>query len=192
MEGILGWRSEISRDNWSYKRIEASSKDMEYLLNNAIDSKIAILGKLVKTMNPLNPKKIADCMSNSLITSSFTSSFTTPKWGLRGAKSMKAERAQFFIQESRVYQQSMLDQMQVTMLRTDKHTNARMVQQTQYGFVDPVYSSDGKNAGLTKSVSTTVQISPLDHDESIMEYILSNELLVTPKNVKICESICQR
>lgn len=41
LEHHLGLRSESCRDSWSNKRIEASSKDMEYLLKNAFDSKMS-------------------------------------------------------------------------------------------------------------------------------------------------------
>ena len=55
---------------------------------------------------------------------------------------------------------SLLDQIQMSMSRTDKQTNARMVQDSQYGYVDPVYCTEGRNTGLVKSISCTVQISP--------------------------------
>ncbi len=174
LEQQAGIRSESDRDSWSNKRIEASSKAMEYLLKNAWDSKLAVIARSTKTIDELGMKKIAENLAKPIITDSFVTSFCTLKWGVKNKPTMKTDRAQYIVQESPVHVQALLDQIQVSMSRTDKQTNARLVQETQYGFVDPVYCTEGVKTGLIKSISATVQISPWDwgNDLKIISYLL--------------------
>lgn len=123
-------------------------------------------------------KKIAETLERPVITESFVSSFRTGKWGVKNRPTMKTDRAQYFVQESPVYVMSMLDQIQVSMSRTDKQTNARMVQDTQFGFVDAVYCTEGRNTGLIKSISCSVQVTPWSwgNDFKIIDYLLDSGL----------------
>ncbi len=78
LEEREGLRSQSSRDSWGNKRIEASSKDMEYLLKNA---KMAYIAKNCRDVSDLTIKKIADTLEKPIITDSFISSFCTQRIG---------------------------------------------------------------------------------------------------------------
>lgn len=173
LERVHGLRADIDRDSWSNKRIEAASKAMEYLLRNAWHTQLSQCARIKGAVDHLYVKKIEDCLVKSMITDSFVTSFSTSKWGVKNKRTMKTDRTQFFIQDSSIYTLAMLDHVEVAMSRTDKQTNTRMVQESQYGFIDPVYCTEGKNTGLLKSISTTVQISPWKwgNDLSIIEYL---------------------
>ena len=177
-EQMVGIGKGCDRDNWSNKRIEASSKDMEYLFKNAYEHKLTAIHKIDRDIDHKCMKKIAETMENQTITESFVKSFKTQKWAVKNRPTMKTTSAQNFVQESQVYVMSLLDQVQVSMSRTDKQTNARMVQDSQFGFIDPVYCTEGRNTGLVKSISCTVQVSPWKwrNDFKIISHLLDEGL----------------
>lgn len=76
LERETGVRSETDRDSWSNKRIEASSKAMEYLLRNAWSSKLTVLSKTTTASvdSPLYINKAITQLNKSLITDTFISS----------------------------------------------------------------------------------------------------------------------
>lgn len=169
---VCGFQAADNRDSWSNKRLDSSPQLVEKLLKSAWKSTLVqVLGNLPSPGNINDADNIVNLVkSNSLITSTFHSSFHTPNWGVKGSK-MKTAVAEALSQESRVSRAASLGTIDVGISRTDKNHKIRQIQKTQVGFICLVHTQEGENVGIVKNKTLTSSITEGKSDSDVVPYI---------------------
>ena len=166
-------RSVSDRDSWGRKRIEGAAKKMESLLKHAWHSMLNSQRNKDKDEAVFFHSLISN-LTKTTIADAFNKFFTSNSWTVNSRKIMKAECTQLIVRESTIFMASMLSEITVATARTDKQKNIRTVQNSQYGFVDAIYCTEGRNTGLRKNLCSTTSVSLWEwgNDEKIVEMLL--------------------
>lgn len=175
LENLAGYTPLSSKDVWSSKRIEGASRNLQQLTRSAWNKTLQLIqasidkhGKDNKTNNKYI-REIADKLKNSILTSTYEDSFISGKWGVKGSK-MKDNVVQILerLTVMATYEHARISD--VRMSRNDKQLSLRMIQATQFGYID-TSSTEGDNAGILKKLSLTTDVSLERDDKEIIRFL---------------------
>lgn len=180
LEHMAGFREVEDKDIWSNKRIQGAGRTMRQLFRLTWAK---LINTIQRDINSGNLKLLTDVASSmgknvrsNIITTSFISSFKTGGWGIKGGK-LKKDVTQIINRDNIISAKVHPDTIDVNLSRTDQQTKLRQVQRDQYGFICPVSTSEGKNAGLVKDRSVVCQVSIDRTDNEIIRYIVGDSAL---------------
>lgn len=173
LQWMVGRRKEDNRDGWENKRVELPVRELNALIRGAWNFK---LGDIQKKIDEA-PKELSfDAVVNLLkdchrdVTKTVYDSFVRTTWGATG--SQKRENMVQLLQQEGILASIMhLLLINVNMSRKGGQKQARIIQPSQFGFVDPVYTPDGKTCGIVKSLAVTTSIT-LERDDTDLILIL--------------------
>lgn len=178
LQNLAGFIPFDDTDSWSNKSVRGAGKMIEKLFNSAFRQLTSFRNE--KNLDDVNASYIiselkkTELKKNEIITTSFQNSFTTGNWGIK-----KAEPEEGVSQPLKRYNiidtYSLLNNIDVGIFRNDRQINLRLVQNSQWGFIDPVSSSEGKNAGLVKNICLTTNVTLENDDSVILRYIYGED-----------------
>ena len=174
LQHLAGFRPLDDRDSWSNKRIEGAGRQMEQLFRSGWRKAVGIVQANIDAGSIQDLAGVAAGIKHSLITDAFNDSFRTSNWGVKGSK-MKENVSQTLIRDNVVATYAHIDTVDVAISRTDRQASIRLVQDSQYGFIDPVSTPEGSNCGLLKAISLTPHISTEGLDTDIIRLLLGNQ-----------------
>ena len=174
LEHLAGFRPLDNRDSWSNKRVEGAGRMMEQLFRNAWRKTLGIVQNDIDGGKAKDLTSIVEKIRYSIITDTFYDSFITSNWGVRGTQ-MKNNIAQTLKRDSVVDTYAHINTIDVAISRTDRQPSLRIVQNDQWGFVDPVSTPEGENAGLLKALSLLAKAA-LDRSDSEIIRLISGAL----------------
>lgn len=159
-------------NSWSNKRVQTGSFMMEQLFRS-------IFSKTIRTILSEKDKKGIDIttveknINKDEITSTFVSSFHSNKWGVKGMKN-KQNITAILHRGSPIDTYSHICEIDVGISRTDRQQAIRMVQNSQFCFIDPTYTTESENVGLLKNSCLLVR-STFERDPTIIiRYMLGD------------------
>jgi DNA-directed RNA polymerase beta subunit/intein/homing endonuclease len=144
LEYMAGFRQPINRDGWEVKRVEGAGRMMEQLARTNWGVIISDIQRGIDAGNIKDMNSVVDKIKYNAMTDTFFDSFNTSNWGVKGRK-IKNNIAQGLVREGIVATLSHINTVDVSISRTDKQPSLRLVQNSQWGFVDAVFSSEGDN-----------------------------------------------
>ena len=171
LEHIAGFRPLDNRDSWSNKRVQGAGNMMEQLFRNAWRKTLGIVQNDIDRGNAKDLGSIVDKIRYSIITDTFHDSFITSNWGVRGTQ-MKNNIAQTLFRDSVLATYAHISTIDVAISRTDRQLSLRVVQMDQWGFVCPVSTPEGDNAGLLKALALLAETSLDRNDNEIIRLIV--------------------
>lgn len=158
LEKTGGHRPHSDRDSWANKMVEGAAKSMEKLLRGVWRKMVGNF-KYRDGDTERNYNTLIDSLTKSTITEDFIKSFTSSRRPAHDMKVAKNDTTQLIVKESTIFTLSMLSEVTVATLRTDRQKSIRTIQNSQFGFIDPVYCTDGRNVGMRKNMSTTTGVT---------------------------------
>lgn len=177
LEHIAGFRELDDRDSWSNKRVEGAGRQMETLFRNAWRKTLGIVQAGIESDGVRDLSNVVEKIKYSVITDTFRDSFITINWGVKGNQ-MKNNVAQTLIRDSLVALYSHINTVDVGISRTDRNFSLRLVQNSQYGFIDSISSSEGDNCGILKNIALTAKVSLEVSDADIIRYLIGDTQFV--------------
>lgn len=183
LEFLAGYRKVDDRDSWSNKRVESAGRLMEQLLRSVWSKTLGQISASIATGLVKDVNGIVEKLRSSLITQTFRDSMISSNWGVKGHP-MKNNIAQTPDRASRIAIAAHVTTIDVPLSRTTRNQTLRMVQNSQYGFVCPVSTPEGENAGLLKNRSLTARVT-IEHsdvelirmlwgDNGMIQYVFSD------------------
>jgi DNA-directed RNA polymerase II subunit RPB2 len=169
LEHLAGFRALDDRNSWSNKRIEGAGRMMESLFRNAWRKVLALSYGEANDAKDLS--SFVSRIQYKIITESFVDSFNTSKWGVKGQQT-KNNVAQTLSRESVIATLSHINTVDVSISRTDTQPEPRLVQPSQFGFIDPLSSPEGDNVGIIKNLSITTKVSLVRKDDQIIRLLV--------------------
>lgn len=173
LEHLAGFRPLDDRDSWSNKRVEGAGRMMEQLFRNAWRKTLGIVQAAIENGSVKDLSGVVEKMRYSVITDTFHDSFITSNWGVKGTQ-MKNNVAQTLVRESVVATFAHINTVDVGISRTDRQQSIRMVQNTQWGLIDPASTPEGENAGILKNLSITAKVSLERNDNEIIRLLIGD------------------
>jgi DNA-directed RNA polymerase beta subunit len=158
IEHFAGFRSLDNRDSWSNKRVVGAGRMMEQLFRNAWKKTLQNAQGSIDSNNTKDFEGAVEKIRHSLITDTFRDSFITNNWGVKGML-IRNNIAQTLVRDSVVATFAHINTVDVKISRTDRQQSLRLVQMDQWGFICPVSTPEGENAGLLKNLSKTAKVS---------------------------------
>ncbi len=175
LEYLAGYRQLADRDSWSNKRIESAGRMMEQLFRNAWRKMLGVVAAAVTSREitdlPGLVGKFGGKTVHSIITDTFYNSFITSKWGVKGQQT-RNNVAQTLSRESVIATLAHINTVDVGISRTDTQPGPRLVQNSQYGFIDSLSSPEGANCGIVKSLCITTKVSLERRDDDIIRLLI--------------------
>lgn len=173
LEYLAGYRELDNRDSWSIKRVEGAGRMMESLLRAAWKKTLGIAQDYIDQKGAPSFKDIVEKIRNNSITESYKSSFLTGKWGVKGGQ-VKNNVAQILVRDGVIATVSHVNTVDVSISRTDRQMGLRLVQPSQWGFICPVYTPEGENAGLLKNLAILARATVETKDEEIIRLLIGD------------------
>lgn len=176
LEYLAGYRALDDRDSWSNKRAEA--RMVEQLFRNAWRKTLSIVQAAIETGTIRDLGGAVEKLQSNIITDTFRDSFITSNWGVKG-KQMKNNVAQTLVRDSVVATFAHINTVDVGISRTDRQVPLRLVQNSQWGFIDPTSTPEGENAGILKNLCILAKLSLERSDTEIIRHLIGD----TAKNL---------
>lgn len=173
LEHLAGFRPLDDRDSWSNKRVEGAGRMMEQLFRNAWRKTLGIVQAAIENGAIKDLGGVVEKIRYSVITDTFHDSFITSNWGVKGTQ-MKNNVAQTLVRDSVVATFAHINTVDVGISRTDRQPSLRLVQNSQWGLIDPVSTPEGENAGILKNLSITAKVSLERKDDDIIRYLIGD------------------
>ncbi len=173
LEHLAGYRGLDDRDSWSNKRIEGAGRMMEALFRNAWRRTLGIIQGHIEANSIKNIQGVVEKLRHSIITDTFHDSFISSNWGVKGSQ-MKNNVAQTLVRDSVTATYAHMNTIDVSISRTDRQHSLRMVQNSQWGFVDPCSTPEGENCGLLKNLGITAKVSIERSDTDIIRHLIGD------------------
>lgn len=173
LEHLAGFRALDDRDSWSNKRVEGAGRMMEQLFRNAWRKTLGIVQAAIENGAIKDLGGVVEKMRYSVITDTFHDSFITSNWGVKGTQ-MKNNVAQTLVRDSVVATFAHINTVDVGISRTDRQPSLRLVQDSQWGFIDPVATPEGENAGILKNLAITAKVSLERSDNDIIRLLIGD------------------
>ena len=171
LEHLAGYRPLDNRDSWSNKRVQGAGNLMEQLFRNAWRKTLGIVQNEIDKNMVKDLNSIVEKIRYSIITDTFHDSFITSNWGVRGTQ-MKNNIAQTLDRSGVIATYAHINTIDVAISRNDRQPSLRVVQMDQWGFVDPVSTPEGENAGLVKALSLLAETSLDRNDNEIIRLLI--------------------
>ena len=184
LEHLAGYRPLDDRDSWSNKRVEGAGRMMEQLFRNAWRKTLGIVQAAIETSSIKDLGGVVEKIRYSVITDTFHDSFITSKWGVKGTQ-IKNNVAQTLVRDSVVATFAHINTVDVGISRTDRQPSLRLVQNSQWGFIDPTSTPEGENAGILKNLSITAKVSLDRGDNEIIRLLVGDEDKGLPARVTL-------
>lgn len=167
---------EDDRDNLSNKRFETVGILMYDLIRS-------LFKKFTRNMIQSLQKKIDITQvfsKTNMITNRLRSCFATGNWGIQTNSYIRTGVCQLLNRLSYYGTISHLRRIIIPILKDGKNSKVRQVHPTQYGFIDPVETPEGKSAGIVKNMALLSTITTNVSDVFIRKNMLniSNILLL--------------
>lgn len=145
-EYIIGVRELDDRDNWGNKRLVTAGRSMEQLFSNIWKE------MMIKVQDNINKNKknfqklesIKRELDPSFIGNTFVSSFTANNWGVPNSYLPKENITDKLSRDSILAVYSHLTKINVPALRKAKHSQIRLVQMSQLGYVSAGETPEGE------------------------------------------------
>ncbi|MEO0304555.1 MAG: hypothetical protein ABIM64_04765 [candidate division WOR-3 bacterium] len=181
LEHLIGKRELEDRNSWSNKRLEGAGRLMETLFKLAWrKTRKTIVESLENMKGEVDLKIVETKIKRSKITTTFNDSFATAKWGLRGVKGIqhtKANVTQILFRDSSIATISHLATIDVEMMKNNRFHEIRLVQNSQWGLICPIFCPENDRAGIVKNLTFASKLS-LDRDDSlIIRYLYGDDVL---------------
>lgn len=173
LEHLAGFRPLDDRDSWSNKRVEGAGRMMEQLFRNAWRKTLGIVQAAIENGAIKDLGGVVEKIRYSVITDTFHDSFITSNWGVKGTQ-MKNNVAQTLVRDSVVATFAHINTVDVGISRTDRQPSLRLVQNSQWGFIDPASTPEGENAGILKNLSITAKVSLERGDSEIIRLLIGD------------------
>lgn len=180
---LTGYRAVDDPDSWSNKCTKSAGNMMSGLFRTAWKRVVKELSEQIVSYEGRSITEVSHFrqkLNNPVITNSFRDSFVTGGWGVKGSN-IKNNIAQLLMRETKTATVSHISTVDVSVSREGGH-QMRVVQHSQYGFIDPIATPEGNNAGLVKNISCTVKFSPESREDILSLIILGGS--VFPSLVK--------
>lgn len=174
LEHKAGYRKLDNRDSWSNKRVQGAGRLMEQLFRNIWRKILSTIQGEIEDGNVTNLDGIVEKLRTSLVTDTFHDSFITSNWGVKGTHP-KNNIAQTLYRDSIIATHAHLATIDVAVSRTDKSQGPRLVDGSQYGFIDSVSTPEGENAGILKNLCITAEVSVEKTDDQIIRYLIGDD-----------------
>lgn len=173
IEHLAGYRALDNRDSWSNKRVEGAGRMMEQLFRNAWRKTLGGIQADIELGKINSLPGIVQNVKNTIITDTFKDSFITSNWGVRGSKT-KNNVAQTLVRDSVPATFAHINTVDVSISRTDRQPSLRLVQNSQWGFICPVSTPEGENAGILKNLAITAKVSLERMDNDIIRVLIGD------------------
>jgi len=173
LEHLAGLRQLDDRDSWSNKRVEGAGRMMEQLFRNAWRKTLGIVQAAIMTGTVKDLTGVTEKIHYSVITDTFHDSFITSNWGVKGTQ-MKNNVAQTLVRDSVVATFAHINTVDVGISRTDRQHLLRLIQNSQYGLIDPASTPEGENAGILKNLAITAKVSLERSDNDIIRLLIGD------------------
>jgi DNA-directed RNA polymerase beta subunit len=174
LECDLGLAPYDDRDSWTNKRLFDASQTMGQLFRALWnDMKKNIKEKFSETKSINSVMSINEAIKKVKITEIFWNSFKNSNWGMPGA--LKENIKQAFNKTSIVSMYSHMMRINVQANTNDKVPDRRMVAGTQFGYICPSESPEGRNCGLVKNMAITAQVTHNKLDYPVLYKIFNSE-----------------
>lgn len=152
-----------NRDSWANKELATAGKMMEQLFRLTMRKTMEELSKVVsKNKDNFNVENLAQNLNGKVIVETFYKSFIGAKWGMPEANKdvkLKENISQTMRRtESMIASVSQLLTIDVGTNTNDKNPSIRVIQPSQWGFIDIIQASEGAKCGITKPLALTTQI----------------------------------
>ena len=180
IEVIVGKRKMDNKNDWGCKRLESAGRLIGQLFRALWDR---MLNKVEDNLNDRSRVKKRSIMAVkqniSLITDGFESAFISDQWSVtRTSKTAKNNKVTDIIDrgESVLSAIDQLLRINAPTGRQAEQVEARNVQQSQEGYIDPVATPSGRTCGLVKSMAIGCWISTKYNEipaEKYLEEIIS-------------------
>ncbi|MEM2986887.1 MAG: hypothetical protein QXV60_02185 [Nitrososphaerota archaeon] len=181
LEYLAGYRPLDNRDSWSNKRAEGAGRLMQQLFRNAWRKTLNNIQSAIDNKSIYNLNGVVEKMKYSIVTDTFRDSFVTTNWGVKGSQ-MKTNITQILVRDSIIATLSHINTVDVSISRTDRQANLRMVQNDQWGYICPVSTPEGENAGIVKSLAITAKVSLERSDHEIIRFLIGDDgMEIVPK-----------
>lgn len=174
LEHKAGYRDLDNRDSWSNKRVQGAGRLMEQLFRNIWRKILSTVQGEIDDGNITTLDGVVEKLRTSLVTDTFHDSFITSNWGVKGTHP-KNNIAQTLYRDSVPATHAHLATVDVAVSRTDKSQGPRLVDGSQYGFIDSVSTPEGENAGILKNLCMTAKVSVEKSDNQIIAYLIGDE-----------------
>lgn len=181
-EYIIGVRELDDRDNWGNKRLVTAGRSMEQLFSNIWKE------MMIKVQDNINKNKknfqklesIKRELDPSFIGNTFVSSFTANNWGVPNSYLPKENITDKLSRDSILAVYSHLTKINVPALRKAKHSQIRLVQMSQLGYVSAGETPEGEQC-LT--LDTPILLSDNSWSEIGNMSNSDNVITVNPNNL---------
>lgn len=185
IEYQAGFRKLDDRDSWSNKRLESGGRLIEPLFRAAWNRSLSKIQDDIKKGSVRDFRGVINSIKPSAIIDVFRDSFITQNWGIKGYFNV-LNATQTLKRENLISMLSHLTLINVTLTRGDK-PQIRLVQMSQYGYVCPIKTPEGKGCGILKNLAITARTSierdeliVMSHLEGIPEMNIPRRVYITP------------
>jgi DNA-directed RNA polymerase subunit B len=169
------------RDAWGNKRVENSVREFNRLIRSCwgyhlseiqsdMDKEALSFERVCQRFVPIADK----------LTTCFYESFVGKVWGCNG--SQKRENLVRLLElegPGPITGITLINTINVPISNKDRQQKLRMVQSSQFAFVCPVYTPEGKTCGITKNVATTTRLSLERDDTKLIRTLYDKNLMST-------------
>jgi|GEM_PF-1708652 len=184
---LAGFVEIDNRDSWSNKRLQSAGSMMENLLKKAWNKTIQDIETKIRNDYVREFDRIVELIRDGLITDSFNDSFKPNNWGIKSGTSFKAKVTDILARESILSTLSHLNTVDVNIQESDKQQSIRLVQNSQFCFICPIYTPESKKVGILKNLSILTTLS-IDMDEKtplILRHIIGDKDLGLKQRIKL-------
>lgn len=177
----LGLRKPDNKDNIGNKRVETAGI-LCYELFRTLYKKFLskVKSELEKKKDNLNALSIISKSKN--ITSGLRVSFSTGNWGVQKNAYIRTGVSQVLDRMTYASYLSHLRRIIIQVGKQGKNTLLRQIDSTQYGFICPHETPEGKNAGTVLNFAMSSTVSP-----KINKLFLAEILLTIPNIIKVVD-----
>ena len=175
LECLSGYRSLDDRDSWANKRVEGAGRSMEQLFRNCWRTVLSKIEDSQKSNNgsSFDLEAISVQIKYSVITGAFNNSFMTSNWGY--GNKVKNNISQPLARENVVATYSHINTVDVQISRDSRVFTIRGLQNSAYGFICMVQTSEGKNCGLIKNLACTAKVTYNSSDNDIIDLLTEED-----------------
>ena len=164
---LAGVRKLDDRDDWGNKRLESAGRMMESLFRTVWSKMVFNLQENVNSHGKSqNIEAIVRNLDNQLMTKTFSTSFSSNRWGFRRTDGTTTV-TDTLKEASLAEKASSLTKIQAQVAKEVKKPEVRMVDPSQSGYVCPVETPEGASCGLIKHTAITNNLSVDTGDDTV-------------------------
>lgn len=184
-EVSIGYRKQDNRDGWGHKRVVTAGVKMKQLFNSYWRDKIkSITGLVTKDGKFISEKTLANLFrGENKKTEIFEESFVNTWGATHRAQLQKEKYTDQLKRESKLSPYAQINRISTPSAKENTNIDPLKVESSQYGFIDPVDTPDGKEScGKVKNKSITAWISISRRQEQYLVLTYIRDKLSTTKD----------